>query len=555
MAPKSLAETTVDRMSSSKRLRPSARGARSRALPLTLAATMAIALAIPLSAAAWEPTKPVEFIVPAGTGGGADQMARLLQGVITKNNLMKQPMIVVNKSGGAGAEGFLAVKDAKGDPHKIIITLSNLFTTPLATGVPFNWKDLTPVAMLALDQFVLWVNAEAPYKTAKDYLDAVKAGGPNKFKMGGTGSKQEDQIITVAIEKATGTKFTYIPFKGGGDVAVQLVGKHIDSSVNNPIEAVAQWRAGALRPLCVFDDDRMPYKTKVTDDDVVERHPELQGGGRGRRLPDAARHLHAGRGHEGAGRLLRRSVQESARNPRLEEVHGGRRLQHDVHDGPRVREVGRERREHAQDADEGSRASWPSRDASARRPARPHRAAPSRRRSPRACRPVRNSPQGGSMSDDKPSGDGAGISTRTMEIVVALILFAIGAIVVFDSYRLGARWGDDGPQSGYFPFYIGLLLCLSSLATLAQVALAEWKRRDQFRGAVAERRSQFVGWGPLRLVLSVLVPALVYVLGIQLIGIYVASAALHHGVHALAGQVSRGRRARRSGSASASRSS
>ena len=226
---------------------------------------MAIAFAIPFPAAGWEPTKPVEFVVPAGTGGGADQMARLLQGVITKNNLMKQPMIVVNKSGGAGAEGFLAIKDAKGDPNKIIITLSNLFTTPLATGVPFNWKDLTPVSMLALDQFVLWVNADTPYKTAKDYLDAVKAGGPNKFKMGGTGSKQEDQIITVAIEKATGTKFTYIPFKGGGDVAVQLVGKHIDSSVNNPIEAVAQWRAGALRPLCVFDDERMPYKAKVTD--------------------------------------------------------------------------------------------------------------------------------------------------------------------------------------------------------------------------------------------------------------------------------------------------
>ena len=136
------------------------------------------------------------------------------------------------------------MKGAKGDPHKIVITLSNLFTTPLATGVPFNWKDLTPVAMMALDQFVLWVNAETPYKTAKDYIDAVKAAGPNKFKMGGTGSKQEDQIITVALEKATGAKFTYVPFKGGGDVATQLVGKHVDSTVNNPIEAVAQWRAG-----------------------------------------------------------------------------------------------------------------------------------------------------------------------------------------------------------------------------------------------------------------------------------------------------------------------
>ena len=76
--------------------------------------------------------------------------------------------------------------------------------------------------------------------------------------MGGTGSKQEDQIITVAIEKATGVKFTYIPYRGGGEVAVQLVGNHVNSTVNNPIEAVAQWRAGKLRPLCVFDAQNAP---------------------------------------------------------------------------------------------------------------------------------------------------------------------------------------------------------------------------------------------------------------------------------------------------------
>src|SRR5213079_2357487 len=171
------------------------------------------ALAAPLAAHAWEPTKTVEFIVPAGTGGGADQMARAIQGIIAKHGLMKQSMVVINKAGGAGAEGFLDVKGAKGDAHKIIITLSNLFTTPLATGVPFNWKDLTPVAMLALDEFVLWVNAEAPYKTAQDYLNAVKSGSVGQFKMGGTGSKQEDQIITVALEKKFGKKMTYIPYK------------------------------------------------------------------------------------------------------------------------------------------------------------------------------------------------------------------------------------------------------------------------------------------------------------------------------------------------------
>ena len=96
------------------------------------------------------------------------------------------------------AEGFLDVKGSQGNPHKIIITLSNLFTTPLATGIPFNWRDITPVKMLALDNFVLWVNAATPYKTPKAYIDAVKKAGPGKMKMGGTGSKQEDQIITAS---------------------------------------------------------------------------------------------------------------------------------------------------------------------------------------------------------------------------------------------------------------------------------------------------------------------------------------------------------------------
>jgi putative tricarboxylic transport membrane protein len=237
--------------------------------PRRLAALLAGAFAFAAAAApaaAWQPTKPVTFIVPAGTGGGADQMARLIQGIVTKHNLMAQPFVVINKSGGAGAEGFLDVKASAGDAHKIIITLSNLFTTPLATGTPFNWRDLTPVAMLALDQFVLWVGADAPFKTAQEYIKAVQAGADKQFKMGGTGSKQEDQIITVALERVTKPKnFTYVPFKGGGDVAVQLVGGHVDSTVNNPIEAVAHWRGGKLRPLCLFDDKRSTYTDKVTD--------------------------------------------------------------------------------------------------------------------------------------------------------------------------------------------------------------------------------------------------------------------------------------------------
>ena len=219
----------------------------------------------PAAGQAWEPTRNIEFIIPAGTGGGADQMARAIQAIVAKHNLAKVAILPINRSGGAGAEGFLDVKNSPGEPHKIIITLSNLFTTPLATNTPFNWRDLTPVQMLALDNFVLWVKADEPYKNAKEYVEAAKKAGPGKFRMGGTGAKQEDQIITVAIEQATGAKFTYIPFKGGGAVAVQLVGGHVNSTVNNPIEAVAHWRGGKLKPLCVFELKRLPYKEKVTD--------------------------------------------------------------------------------------------------------------------------------------------------------------------------------------------------------------------------------------------------------------------------------------------------
>jgi putative tricarboxylic transport membrane protein len=208
------------------------------------------------TANAWQPDKPVEFVVPAGTGGGADVMARFVSPLISKYNLSPKPFIVINKSGGAGAEGFMYVKGKKGDPHVVIVTLSNLFTTPMATGVPFNWKDLTPLARLALDYFVLWVNAETPYKTAKEYLDAVK-NEPGKFMMGGTGTAQEDQIITIMLQQAFGVKFIYVPFKGGGEVAVQLVGKHVNSTVNNPSEAVSHWKAGRLRPLATIDSARI----------------------------------------------------------------------------------------------------------------------------------------------------------------------------------------------------------------------------------------------------------------------------------------------------------
>ena len=164
---------------------------RRRLAALVPAILVAALLCSPVQAA-WEPSKPIEFVIPAGTGGGADQMARLIALIVEKHKLSPRPIIVVNKSGGAGAEGFLHVKGKKGDAHTIIITLSNLFTTPLHTGVPFNWKDLSPIARMALDEFILWVNAEPPYKTAKEYLALVKErSGGDRMKMAGTGSARK----------------------------------------------------------------------------------------------------------------------------------------------------------------------------------------------------------------------------------------------------------------------------------------------------------------------------------------------------------------------------
>jgi putative tricarboxylic transport membrane protein len=225
-------------------------------------AAAALLLAAGAASAAWEPGKPITFLVSGGAGGGADQMARLIQGIAAKHHLTREPLVVMIENGGGGGQTFMDLKNSAGDPNKIAIVLSNLYSVPLSTKLPFSWRDTTPVAVMALDEFVLWVNAKAPYRTAPEYLAAVKA-KPDTFKMGGAGSKREDEIVTAMLDKAAGVKFTFIPYKGGGEISSQLVGGHIDSDVNNPIEHIAHWKAGQVRPLCVMDSQRMPFNDPV----------------------------------------------------------------------------------------------------------------------------------------------------------------------------------------------------------------------------------------------------------------------------------------------------
>jgi tripartite-type tricarboxylate transporter receptor subunit TctC len=230
------------------------------AIPFVVVVTTAASPAI----AAWEPTKPVEIVVAAGAGGASDQMARMMQAAIQKNKLMKQPMVVSLKGGASGAEALMYMKSGAGDPNRVLIAYSLIYMLPISAKIPFNWRELTPVAVVALDQFVLWDNTTLPQASVKDFIAAAKSANP-PFKMGGTGSRREDQVLSVFVEKRTGVKFAYLPYKSGGEAATQLVGNHTQANVNNPSENLEVWRAGQVRALCVFDKERISYKTKVTD--------------------------------------------------------------------------------------------------------------------------------------------------------------------------------------------------------------------------------------------------------------------------------------------------
>ncbi|MGN6549856.1 MAG: Bug family tripartite tricarboxylate transporter substrate binding protein [Pararhizobium sp.] len=216
-----------------------------------LLALAASTLAFVPAHAAWQPKRPVQFVVASGAGGGTDTFARTVQSIIAKHHLMEAPIVVLNKGGGSGAEAFIYARINKGDPYKVIFGTNNEYLLPLVTKLAYTPDDLEPVAAMAFDEFLIWVNAKSNYKSAEDFIAAAKA-NPGKIKFAGSQSKDTDQTLVSLIEQKTGAKFTYVPFNGGGEVGVQLAGGHVDANVNNPSENIEQWKAGAVRPLCVF---------------------------------------------------------------------------------------------------------------------------------------------------------------------------------------------------------------------------------------------------------------------------------------------------------------
>jgi tripartite-type tricarboxylate transporter receptor subunit TctC len=215
-----------------------------------------IAAALVQPALAWEPTKPIEFIATAGPGGGTDIFARTVQSIIQKHKLTSLPIVVVNKGGGSGAEGWQYLKSSAGDPYKVTFGTSNTWQQPVLSNVPYTHADFTPVAAMVSDEFLLWVKGDSPYRNAGDVLKGMKAKNGD-WKMGGALSKDTDEMLTHLIEKAANVKMTFIPYKSGGETSVQLAGGHIDSHTNNPSESVGQWKAGTQRPVCVFNEKRL----------------------------------------------------------------------------------------------------------------------------------------------------------------------------------------------------------------------------------------------------------------------------------------------------------
>ncbi len=215
------------------------------------------------SGGAWAPSRPVEFVVAAGAGGGTDQLARAIQAIAQKHKLLDATVIVTNKGGGSGSEAFVYGKSAHADPHKVIFGTNNVWLLPLGSAVGYAWSDLQPVAAVAFDEFMLWVNTSAPYRDVVGFMDAAR-GAKTRFAVAGTASKDTDQVLVRQIEKVGHVAFSYVPFKSGGEAAVQLAGGHVAANVNNPQENIGHWRAGTVRPLCIFAPARLSWTDAVT---------------------------------------------------------------------------------------------------------------------------------------------------------------------------------------------------------------------------------------------------------------------------------------------------
>jgi tripartite-type tricarboxylate transporter receptor subunit TctC len=208
--------------------------------------------------AAWQPTKPVQFIVMAGKGGGADKAVRFLVDVIVKKGLSPVPFEVVNEPGRSGADALAQLQKRVGDNHAILFTLNSFYTTPLdMPELGIDVSKFAPIARLAEDVFLLWVHADRKdIATIDDFVKAAKAKGKD-WVMAGTGKGAEDELLTKFLNASYGLQMTYKAMGGGGEVAKELAEKKVDSTVNNPAEQNDFYPKGLTKPIVAFTPSRL----------------------------------------------------------------------------------------------------------------------------------------------------------------------------------------------------------------------------------------------------------------------------------------------------------
>jgi putative tricarboxylic transport membrane protein len=218
-------------------------------------AACAAALAAAPVWAQFKPTKPVEFIVHTGPGGGADVLARFMAQVIEKENLAPVRFQVNNKSGGGGLTAMAYVVEKKGDTHAVAVFTGNWLTNPLTRKeAKYTIKDMTAVSRLVLEPALIAVKADSPHKTLKDFIEAAKSPG---MKQSGGSITSRDNVVRQLLMKETGANWAYISFPGGGERIAALLGGHVNMMVVEPQEAGEHIKAGNMRVIATVADKRL----------------------------------------------------------------------------------------------------------------------------------------------------------------------------------------------------------------------------------------------------------------------------------------------------------
>jgi putative tricarboxylic transport membrane protein len=214
-------------------------------------------------AAGWVPSKPVEFVVQAAPGGGSDIMARMIASLVEAQKLSPVPFVVVNKPGGGSVVGTTYVAQQKGNPHVLATYHSGNLVAPITAGVEVaTVKHLTVLAAIAIDEQLLVVKADSPFKSVKDIVtEAKKRSGT--ITVGGTATGQDDQICNRLFERGADIKLRYVPFNSGGETMTALLGGHIEMIWANPSEFAPQLDAKQVRLLGVAKEERLPYMAGI----------------------------------------------------------------------------------------------------------------------------------------------------------------------------------------------------------------------------------------------------------------------------------------------------